>query len=399
MHAIRPFTLASSVALLFLSASGARTQGPREAYELLSGSTITDECVFCDRAPITKPLRGSFVLTQIPSFVCCVYEVTEVDFTSPDGEYAAKGAGMYSTSHIAEVTQQLSLSLKVNDAEGVELGTGPVKIEAPFPVIEITVTEDGMRDPGHRYTIRLVAAPSRERVTYELVEGKEGSSLHIDCNACELIFSDVPLTGTFRLSKVSEDANPVSLFVIDFIDFRSTPDFQFEPQIITGSGTYEHGGELEITQEISLNLTVNQSPDRLLSSGRGPVPDGVAFPDISIDCEEPPSDFVRYSLHLVARPGKGNVEQFRRADANADGKTDISDPVSILNWLFSGGPAPPCLDAADSNADSRTDLTDAVFTLLYLFQGGETPAKPGPAECGFPDKPLLGCQAYGACEQ
>lgn len=373
-------------------------QGPGEVHELLGGSTITDECVFCDRAPIVKPLRGSFKLTQIPSFVCCVYEISELSFATPDGDYTVVGAGLYTTNHIGEVTQQLGLSVTINAAEAVELTGGPVKINVPAPVIEITVTEDGQRDPSHKYTITLVSAPSREHITYDLVAGKEGSRLNIQCNACELLFDEVPLMGSFRLSRVSEGANPVSLFVVDFIEFRNTPDFQLEPFLITGYGTYEHGGEVALTQQISLNLTINHAMDRRLESGRGPVHDGVVFPNIAIDCEEPPTDTFRYSLFLVARPGTSNLEQFRRADANADGKVDISDPVSILNWLFSGGPTPTCLDAGDANLDARIDLADAVFTLLFLFQGGESPARPGATTCGFPEQPQLGCQNYDACD-
>ena len=73
---------------------------------------------------------------------------------------------------------------------------------------------------------------------------------------------------------------------------------------------------------------------------------------------------------------------FLRGDANDDGKSDIADPIWILNELFGGGQASPCQRAADANDDGALNLTDAVHVLLYLFRGGEEPPAPGPEECG-----------------
>lgn len=49
------------------------------------------------------------------------------------------------------------------------------------------------------------------------------------------------------------------------------------------------------------------------------------------------------SAHLEASPAA-----FLRGDANASGKVDLSDAVFTLNWLFLGGLAPSCPDAAAS---------------------------------------------------
>ena len=86
---------------------------------------------------------------------------------------------------------------------------------------------------------------------------------------------------------------------------------------------------------------------------------------------------------------------FRRGDANADGMVDNSDSVFIQEYLFNGGPAPPCWDAADANDDARIDLSDVVFIQEFLFQGGPPPPAPGPNACGFdPTIDLLGCRQY-----
>jgi len=74
--------------------------------------------------------------------------------------------------------------------------------------------------------------------------------------------------------------------------------------------------------------------------------------------------------------------QFLRSDSNNDGKGDLSDAVWTLNYLFTGGPAPRCLEAADANDIGTVDLSDPIYHLNFLFQGG--PAPPAP----FPDKGL-----------
>ncbi len=69
---------------------------------------------------------------------------------------------------------------------------------------------------------------------------------------------------------------------------------------------------------------------------------------------------------------------FIRGDSNKDDVVDISDPTYTLNWAFTGGPAPPCLDAADANNDTKIDISDAIWTLNYLFVGGPQPPEPFP---------------------
>src|SRR5262245_42312598 len=74
--------------------------------------------------------------------------------------------------------------------------------------------------------------------------------------------------------------------------------------------------------------------------------------------------------------GKGMVTTFVRGDANADQRTDISDPLSILGCLFSGGACPGCRDAADANDDGSLDMSDVVYLLNFLFLTGAPPRAP-----------------------
>jgi hypothetical protein len=87
-------------------------------------------------------------------------------------------------------------------------------------------------------------------------------------------------------------------------------------------------------------------------------------------------------------------EPYVRGDVNADGEIDLSDPVSVLNFLFLGGARPPCEDAADTDGDGDVNITDASFFLNFLFLGGPAPPAPFPA-CGV--APAAGCASYPPC--
>ena len=78
---------------------------------------------------------------------------------------------------------------------------------------------------------------------------------------------------------------------------------------------------------------------------------------------------------------------FLRADANRDGRVDIGDPITTLNFLFRGGSALPCEDAADTDDDGQLTLTDAILTLHHLFRGGVVIRSPGTRHPWFDPTP------------
>ena len=104
-------------------------------------------------------------------------------------------------------------------------------------------------------------------------------------------------------------------------------------------------------------------------------------------------------------PDECESRPFHRGDPNADGRTDLSDAVAILEFLFLGGVTPGCTESADVQNDGLVDLTDAVSILNYLFVNGPRPAPPGAPgfACDFdPDStgsPMdLGCGVYELCQ-
>jgi hypothetical protein len=84
---------------------------------------------------------------------------------------------------------------------------------------------------------------------------------------------------------------------------------------------------------------------------------------------------------------------FVRGDSNRDGVLNVTDPVSLLDWLFRSGEEPPCKDASDANDDGRIDVSDAVSLLSYLFLGSE--ALPGPSSTGGQDSTSDGLLCEG----
>jgi hypothetical protein len=68
-----------------------------------------------------------------------------------------------------------------------------------------------------------------------------------------------------------------------------------------------------------------------------------------------------------------NPQQF---DANGDGIIDPSDIFYLVNYLFSGGPAPAGaagLMSGDANGDQVVDPADIFYVVNYLFLGGPQP--------------------------
>jgi hypothetical protein len=83
-------------------------------------------------------------------------------------------------------------------------------------------------------------------------------------------------------------------------------------------------------------------------------------------------------------------EGFVRGDANLDRVLDISDPLTILSYLFLGGSS-VCEDAADVDDDSEVAITDAIYFLLFFFLGQDPPPPPYPDPGLDPTQDSLGC--------
>ncbi len=95
----------------------------------------------------------------------------------------------------------------------------------------------------------------------------------------------------------------------------------------------------------------------------------------------------------VTDPNPSNSD-FIRGDANQDLTLDITDPITLLGYLFSSDPN-NCLSALDANDDGSLDLADAINLLSYLFSGAAAPVAPFPS-CGPDPTPggTLNCSSF-----
>ncbi len=65
--------------------------------------------------------------------------------------------------------------------------------------------------------------------------------------------------------------------------------------------------------------------------------------------------------------------RFVCGDANSDDAIDSSDVAFLINYIFSGGPAPNPVEAGDANCDDSIDISDVVCLINYIFSGGPAP--------------------------
>ena len=72
---------------------------------------------------------------------------------------------------------------------------------------------------------------------------------------------------------------------------------------------------------------------------------------------------------------------FIRGDCDLSGRVEFVDALVELNVLFLEAPRWKCDDACDANDDGDLDLTDPITVLQYLFLEGPPPPFPGPERC------------------
>ncbi len=60
-------------------------------------------------------------------------------------------------------------------------------------------------------------------------------------------------------------------------------------------------------------------------------------------------------------------------DASGDKTVNISDAVSLVAYIFSGGSAPSPAEAGDANCDGTVNISDAVYLIAFIFAGGSAP--------------------------
>lgn len=83
---------------------------------------------------------------------------------------------------------------------------------------------------------------------------------------------------------------------------------------------------------------------------------------------------------------------FVRGDLDGNLQLDLGDVLSSLNALFQDSTI-QCEDANDCNDDGLLDISDPITLLAYLFGGGESLPAPGSSGCGTDEtRDTLSCE-------
>ncbi len=123
------------------------------------------------------------------------------------------------------------------------------------------------------------------------------------------------------------------------------------------------------------------------------VPDGYGSVNIHVVNNQPTSLASTNSIAFTYKE-----QGFIRADANVDGKAELTDAVFLLEHLFLGTTQPQCERAADVDGNDVLDLTDPISLLEHLFLGSFAVPQPFPA-CGpSAFEATLTCDTYEPCK-
>ena len=69
-------------------------------------------------------------------------------------------------------------------------------------------------------------------------------------------------------------------------------------------------------------------------------------------------------------------------DANHDGRPSVADVIYLINYVFMGGPPPPCPYEADITGDCKVNVADAVALIRPIFTVAPWP-NCAPSDCQY----------------
>jgi hypothetical protein len=122
----------------------------------------------------------------------------------------------------------------------------------------------------------------------------------------------------------------------------------------------------KILGQFPYGMTLNQETGEL--SG---TPSSIADHFFRLECtdsDSPPGVDQRDFIMSV-------VEATQRGDCDGSGDIDIDDVVFLINYTFTGGPAPDPIEIGDVNCESGIDIDDIVYLIAYIFTGGPAPCE------------------------
>jgi hypothetical protein len=196
------------------------------------------------------------------------------------------------------------------------------------------------------------AATAQTGVRYALQQGTELTEEYcLPPCACPPHSITAPASGSFLLTLVN--SNPLfdeySITLVDWVAVSGASEF-----VVSGSGSYRIGGEVAITQYMTLDLVINDREPVRFESPVSIIDPKNSFPDISIRLATEQFICQIDSLVLIAGPAPCP------ADWNNSGTVTSQDFFDFLAAFFTGN--------ADFNADGATTSQDFFDFLTAFFE-------------------------------
>jgi agmatine deiminase len=262
-------------------------------------------------------------------------------------------------------------------AMGVADPTAIYIVHAPLPT-----TSDTLND--YPVSVRLVAHSKGEFITdslkiyYQVDGGAFQSALYSATAEPDSFFGYIPhqaIGSTIRyFLKAADDSGKV--ITHPYIGEPMAHQFKvnMQPQISdtnvllrsgTAFGYYPHFTDADDTAH---TITYSHHPAWTIirhDSLIGTVPLGLTTDSIGVNVADP----------LVSSAKTIVVQTYTCGDASGDGTVNISDAVSLIAYIFSGGPAPSPLLVGNANCDLAVNISDAVYLIAYIFSGGPAPCE------------------------
>ncbi|MCI0650559.1 MAG: dockerin type I domain-containing protein [Planctomycetes bacterium] len=158
--------------------------------------------------------------------------------------------------------------------------------------------------------------------------------------------------------------------------------------------TWKYQAEQDSTGLPSEALAADHS-DEVATGSSAEIPQTPASDDAAAESAEQQSDTPPCTPDC---PGS-DIPCFLRGDVNGNGAVEFdsadSDEVHLRNYLYKGGTAPPCMDAADVNDDGAVSHFDLMMLLAWHLGRRREPACPGPTTCGVDPTPDDGIECAG----
>lgn len=173
---------------------------------------------------------------------------------------------------------------------------------------------------------------------------------------CECpIMQEQPLHGTFRLQFVNSDSL-FNHYAVTNIDWN-VPSLN---RYVTGSGTYRIGGEVAVTQQLSLDLQINGGPVTHFDSGVVGAPAGFPIIDAAISMHGMYCFDTVFSVVAAPCP----------SDWDASGDVTPSDVAAfITDWMASLTQGTLTADFDGNHAVQPSDVAAFVQSWFAAVSG------------------------------